>query len=37
VHPPVPGHVPPPPAWKSRDYIRDELPANDPHKGVVDG
>ncbi len=37
VHPPAPGHVPPPPAWKSRDYIRDELPANDPHKGVVDG
>ncbi len=37
VHPPAPGHVPPPPAWKSRDYIRDELPANDPHKGVIDG
>ena len=37
VHPPAPGHVPPPPAWKSRDYIRSELPANDPHRGVLDG
>ncbi len=34
VHPPAPGHVPPPPAWKSRDYIRDELPADDPHYGI---
>ena len=37
VHPPAPGHVPPPPAWKSRDYIRDVLPANDPHREVLGG
>jgi predicted pyridoxine 5'-phosphate oxidase superfamily flavin-nucleotide-binding protein len=24
--------VPPPPEWKTRDYIRDILPAGDPHK-----
>lgn len=29
---PAPGHEPPAPEWKSRDYIRDILPANDPHK-----
>jgi predicted pyridoxine 5'-phosphate oxidase superfamily flavin-nucleotide-binding protein len=28
---PRPGHTPPPPEWKSRDYIRDVLPAGDPH------
>jgi hypothetical protein len=28
---PRPGHQPPPPEWKSRDYIHDILPANDPH------
>jgi predicted pyridoxine 5'-phosphate oxidase superfamily flavin-nucleotide-binding protein len=28
---PRPGHEPPPPEWKSRDYIRGILPANDPH------
>lgn len=28
---PRPGYEPPPPEWKSRDYIRDILPANDPH------
>ncbi len=25
--------TPPPPEWKSRDYIRDILPAGDPHRG----
>lgn len=34
-HPPVPGATPPAPAWKSRDYIRDELPADDPHRGIA--
>jgi predicted pyridoxine 5'-phosphate oxidase superfamily flavin-nucleotide-binding protein len=29
---PAPGHEPPAPIWKSRDYIRDILPENDPHK-----
>ena len=29
---PAPGHVPPAPDWKSRDYICDILPANDPHR-----
>lgn len=29
---PRPGHEPPAPEWKSRDYIRDILPANDPHR-----
>ncbi len=37
VHPPAPGHIPPPPAWKSRDYIRDVLPADDPHRGASGG
>jgi predicted pyridoxine 5'-phosphate oxidase superfamily flavin-nucleotide-binding protein len=27
--------VPPPPEWKSRDYIRDILPAEDPHRDIV--
>jgi hypothetical protein len=27
--------TPPPPEWKSRDYIRDILPAGDPHAEVV--
>ncbi len=27
--------VPPPPEWKHRDYIRDILPADDPHRAVV--
>jgi predicted pyridoxine 5'-phosphate oxidase superfamily flavin-nucleotide-binding protein len=30
---PHPGYEPPAPEWKSRDYIRDILPANDPHRG----
>ena len=30
---PRPGHTPPAPEWKSRDYLRDALPANDPHRG----
>lgn len=29
---PRPGYEPPAPEWKSRDYIRDILPANDPHR-----
>jgi predicted pyridoxine 5'-phosphate oxidase superfamily flavin-nucleotide-binding protein len=32
---PRPAHTPPPPAWKSRDYIRDVLPADDPHAAEV--
>jgi uncharacterized protein len=28
---PRPGHVPPAPEWKSRDYIRGILPNHDPH------
>jgi predicted pyridoxine 5'-phosphate oxidase superfamily flavin-nucleotide-binding protein len=28
---PRPGHAPVAPEWKSRDYIRDILPAGDPH------
>lgn len=28
---PAPGHVPPAPEWKSRDYIRDILPKDDPN------
>jgi predicted pyridoxine 5'-phosphate oxidase superfamily flavin-nucleotide-binding protein len=30
---PAAGYVPPAPEWKSRDYIRDILPINDPHAG----
>jgi predicted pyridoxine 5'-phosphate oxidase superfamily flavin-nucleotide-binding protein len=30
---PAENHVPPAPEWKSRDYIRDILPKNDPHAG----
>ena len=30
---PRPGHEPPAPEWKSRDYIRDILPKNDPQSG----
>lgn len=26
------GYVTPPPEWKSRDYIKDILPRNDPHR-----
>lgn len=29
---PRPGHTPPAPEWKTRDYIRDLLPDGDPHK-----
>lgn len=29
---PRPGHTPPAPEWKSRDYLRDLLPVNDPHR-----
>jgi hypothetical protein len=32
---PRPGHTPPAPAWKSRDYIRDVLPADDPQREAV--
>ena len=32
---PRPGYEPPSPEWKSRDYIRDVLPENDPHRGRV--
>ena len=32
-HNPVPGHTPPAPQWKSRDYIRGILPKDDPHGG----
>ncbi len=34
-HPPAPGVTPPAPAWKSRDYIRNKLPADDPHRSAV--
>tara|TARA_B110000444_G_scaffold205327_1_gene198498 strand:- start:381 stop:1073 length:693 start_codon:yes stop_codon:yes gene_type:complete len=27
--------TPPPPEWKKRDYIRDELPEGDPHKDAL--
>jgi hypothetical protein len=30
---PHPGYEPPAPEWKSRDYIKDILPRNDPHRG----
>jgi len=29
---PHPGYEPPAPEWKNRDYIRDILPVNDPHR-----
>ena len=29
---PAPGRTPPAPAWKARDYIRDTLPRDDPHR-----
>ena len=29
---PKPGHEPPAPEWKSRDYIKDILPDGDPHR-----
>ena len=32
---PRPGYDPPPPEWKSRDYIRDILPRDDPHAATV--
>ncbi len=35
-HPPAPGVTPPAPAWKSRDYLRGELPAGDPHRATAD-
>ena len=31
---PQPGHQPPSPEWKSRDYIKDILPENDPHRNT---
>jgi uncharacterized protein len=34
---PRPGYNPPPPEWKSRDYIRDILPEGDPHRRVYGG
>jgi len=34
-HSPTPGTTPPAPAWKARDYIRNELPAGDPHREVI--
>lgn len=33
VYVPKPGYETPAPEWKSRDYIKDILPENDPHKG----
>jgi predicted pyridoxine 5'-phosphate oxidase superfamily flavin-nucleotide-binding protein len=36
VYLPRPGHEPPAPEWKSRDYIRDVLPRNDPHRSRDD-
>lgn len=33
VYVPRPGHEPPAPEWKSRDYLRDILPEDDPHGG----
>ena len=32
VYVPSPGHEPPAPEWKGRDYLRDILPENDPHR-----
>jgi len=32
---PRPGYDPPAPEWKSRDYIRDILPRDDPHAATV--
>lgn len=29
---PRPGHEPPPPEWKSRDYLKDVLSKHDPHR-----
>jgi len=29
---PRPGHAPPPPEWKSRDYLKDILSKYDPHR-----
>lgn len=29
------GEAPPPPEWKHRDYIRDVLPGDDPHRDIV--
>ena len=29
---PRPGYEPPPPEWKSRDYLKDELSKYDPHR-----
>lgn len=31
-HVPRPGTKPPPPDWKARDYVRDVLPRDDPHR-----
>ena len=31
VFTPRPGHAPPPPEWKSRDYLKDVLSIHDPH------
>lgn len=33
VYVPSPGHEPPAPEWKRRDYLRDILPEHDPHRG----
>ena len=33
---PHPGYAPPAPEWKSRDYIKDILPRNDPHRDKAD-
>ena len=30
IYTPRPGHEPPPPEWKTRDYLRPLLPADDP-------
>ena len=29
---PKPGYEPPAPEWKSRDYLKDILPSDDPHR-----
>jgi predicted pyridoxine 5'-phosphate oxidase superfamily flavin-nucleotide-binding protein len=34
-NPPRPDYRPPTPEWKQRDYIRDVLPADDPHAPVA--
>lgn len=35
IYTPRPGHEPPAPEWKTRDYIRPHLPADDPSREPV--